>query len=184
MTSIWVDSRKRAVGTDADFEFDVGQTVHLQGLTRLSVFKIRFADTFLSTDRGTYTYWRDQVFETLNWRSFLSEPTPASDLRPRSAATLPAPVGGGGRRRGRGRRHPGRAGSRAEQQRMRQQQQPFRSSKGWAWQQAWPREARQLLQAAPLRTYRAHTERHAAGPQEPSACASPGCSLVLRLEQQ
>ena len=50
MTSIWVDSRKRAAGTDADFEFDVGQTVHLQGSARLSVFKIRVADTFLSTD--------------------------------------------------------------------------------------------------------------------------------------
>ncbi|CAE7357566.1 unnamed protein product, partial [Symbiodinium pilosum] len=67
MTSIWVDSRKRAAGTDADFEFDVGQTVHLQGSARLSVFKIRVADTFLSTDRGTYMYWRAQALETLNW---------------------------------------------------------------------------------------------------------------------
>ena len=67
MTSIWVDSRKRVAGTDADFEFDIGQTVHLQGSARLSIFKIRVADTFLSTDRGTYMYWRDQALGTLNW---------------------------------------------------------------------------------------------------------------------
>ncbi|CAE7249636.1 unnamed protein product, partial [Symbiodinium sp. CCMP2456] len=34
MTSIWVDSRKRVAGSDADFEFDIGQTVHLQGSAR------------------------------------------------------------------------------------------------------------------------------------------------------
>ena len=67
MTSIWVDSRKRVAGNDADFEFDIGQTVHLQGSARLSVFKIRVADTFLSTDRGTYMYWRDQALNGLNW---------------------------------------------------------------------------------------------------------------------
>ncbi|CAE7598869.1 unnamed protein product, partial [Symbiodinium sp. CCMP2456] len=67
MTSIWVDSRKRMAGSDADFEFDIGQTVHLQGSARLSVFKIRVADTFLSTDRGTYLYWEDQALGTLNW---------------------------------------------------------------------------------------------------------------------
>ena len=54
MTTIWVDSRKRVAGTDSDFEFDVGETVHLQGSARLGVFKIRVADTFLSTDRSTY----------------------------------------------------------------------------------------------------------------------------------
>ena len=67
MTSIWVDSRLRVGGTDADFEFDIGQTVHLQGSAHLSVFKIRVADTFLSTDRGTYMYWRDMALGTLNW---------------------------------------------------------------------------------------------------------------------
>ena len=54
MTSIWIDSRKRVAGTDADFEFDIGETVHLQTSARLGVFKIRVADTFLGTDRGTY----------------------------------------------------------------------------------------------------------------------------------
>ena len=67
MTTIWVDSRKRVAGTDSDFEFDVGETVHLQGSARLGVFKIRVADTFLSTDRGTYLYWRDTALGTLNW---------------------------------------------------------------------------------------------------------------------
>ena len=45
MTSIWIDSRKRVAGTDSDFEFDIGETVHLQGSARLGVFKIRAADT-------------------------------------------------------------------------------------------------------------------------------------------
>ena len=66
MTTIWVDSRKRVAGTDSDFEFDVGETVHLQGSARLGVFKIRVA-TFLSTDRGTYLYWKDTALGTLNW---------------------------------------------------------------------------------------------------------------------
>ncbi|CAE7856763.1 unnamed protein product, partial [Symbiodinium microadriaticum] len=67
MTTIWVDSRKRVAGTDSDFEFDVGESVHLQGSAKLGVFKIRVADTFLSTDRGTYLYWRDTALGTLNW---------------------------------------------------------------------------------------------------------------------
>ena len=67
MTTIWVDSRKRVAGTDSDFEFDVGETVRLQGSARLGVFKIRVADTFLSTDRGTYLYWKDTALGTLNW---------------------------------------------------------------------------------------------------------------------
>ena len=67
MTTIYVDSRKRVAGTDADFEFDVGETVHLQNSARLGVFKIRVADTFLSADRGTYLYWRDAALNTLNW---------------------------------------------------------------------------------------------------------------------
>ena len=43
MTTIWIDSRKRAAGRDEDFEFDIGDTVHLQGSARLGVFKIRVA---------------------------------------------------------------------------------------------------------------------------------------------
>ena len=44
MTTIWIDSRKRAAGRDEDFEFDIGETVHLQGSARLGVFKIRVAE--------------------------------------------------------------------------------------------------------------------------------------------
>ena len=54
MSTVHVDSRKRASGTDADFDFDVGESVHLQNSARLGIFKIRVADTFLSIDRGTY----------------------------------------------------------------------------------------------------------------------------------
>eukprot|EP00439_Symbiodinium_sp_Y106_P031707 s924_g3.t2 len=67
MTTIWIDSRKRAAGRDEDFEFDIGETVHLQGSAWLGVFKIRVADTFLSTDRGAYLYWKDTALGTLNW---------------------------------------------------------------------------------------------------------------------
>ena len=67
MTTIWIDSRKRAAGRDEDFEFDIGETVHLQGSARLGVFKIRVADTFLSTNRGTYLYWKDTALGTLSW---------------------------------------------------------------------------------------------------------------------
>ena len=67
MTTIWIDSRKRAAGRDEDFEFDIGETVHLQGSARLGVFKIRVADTFLSTDRGAYLYWKDTALGTLYW---------------------------------------------------------------------------------------------------------------------
>ena len=87
MTSIWVDSRKRVAGNDADFEFDIGQTVHLQGSARLSVFKIRVADTFLSTDRGTYLYWRDQALNSLNCPSAR---TPARGWRRGSPPITPA----------------------------------------------------------------------------------------------
>ena len=72
MTTIWIDSRKRAAGRDEDFEFDIGETVHLQSSARLGVFKIRVADTFLSTDRGAYLYWKD----TVNWAGRLHRRAP------------------------------------------------------------------------------------------------------------
>ena len=85
MTTIWIDSRKRAAGRDEDFEFDIGETVHLQGSARLGVFKIRVADTFLSTDRGTYLYWKDTALGC-PWA-----PTRACVWPPGSAATMRAP---------------------------------------------------------------------------------------------
>ena len=67
MSTLYVDSRKRASGTDSDFDFDIGETIHLQNSARLGVFKVRVADTFLSTDRGTYLYWLDAAQNSLNW---------------------------------------------------------------------------------------------------------------------
>ena len=46
---------------------DIGETLHLQTGAKLSVFKFRVADAFLSTDRGQYLYWIDEALQTLNW---------------------------------------------------------------------------------------------------------------------
>ena len=59
MTTIYVDSRKRVAGLDSDFEVDLQESLHLQSDARLAVYKIRIADSFLSTDRGRYLYWVD-----------------------------------------------------------------------------------------------------------------------------
>ena len=56
MTTIYVDSRKRVAGSDSDFEVDLGESLHLQSDARLAVYKIRIADSFLSTDRGRCLY--------------------------------------------------------------------------------------------------------------------------------
>ena len=66
-TTIYVDSRKRTAGDDSSFEFDIGETLHLQTGAKLSVLKFRVADAFLSTDRGFYMYWIDEALQTLNW---------------------------------------------------------------------------------------------------------------------
>ena len=54
-------------GSDSDFEVDLGESLHLQSDARLAVYKIRLADSFLSTDRGRYLYWVDAELGTLNW---------------------------------------------------------------------------------------------------------------------
>ena len=59
--TIYVDSRKRVAGSDSDFEVDLGESLHLQSDARLAVYKIRLADSFLSTDRGRYLYWVGRV---------------------------------------------------------------------------------------------------------------------------
>ena len=66
MTSIYVDSRLRVQGTDSDFSFDIGESVHIQSGAKLAVYKVRIADAFLSTDRGTFLYWEDTVAGTLH----------------------------------------------------------------------------------------------------------------------
>ena len=65
--SIYVDSRKRTAGDDSSFTYDLGETLHLQTGAKLSIFKFRVADAFLSTDRGRYLFWEDQALGTLNW---------------------------------------------------------------------------------------------------------------------
>ena len=49
------------------FEFDIGETLHLQTGAKLSIFKMRVADAFLSTDRSQFLYWIDEALQTLNW---------------------------------------------------------------------------------------------------------------------
>ena len=49
LVTIYVDSRKRVAGSDSDFEVDLGESLHLQSDARLAVYKIRLADSFLST---------------------------------------------------------------------------------------------------------------------------------------
>ena len=66
MTTIYVDSRKRVAGSDSDFEVNLGESLHLQSGARLAVFKIRLADSFLSTDRGRFLFWVDAALGTLN----------------------------------------------------------------------------------------------------------------------
>ena len=67
MISIYVDSRLRAQGTDSSFSFDIGESVHIQSGAKLAVYKVRIADAFLSTDRGTFLYWEDEVAGTLHY---------------------------------------------------------------------------------------------------------------------
>ena len=52
-TTIYVDSRKRTAGDDSSFEFDIGETLHLQTGAKLSVFKFRVADAFPVDRSGT-----------------------------------------------------------------------------------------------------------------------------------
>ena len=42
-------------GSDSDFEVDLGESLHLQSDARLAVYKIRLADSFLSTAHGGTT---------------------------------------------------------------------------------------------------------------------------------
>ena len=58
-----MDSCKRVAGSNSDFEVDL----HLQSNARLAVYKIRLADSFLSTDQGRYLYWVDARWARFNW---------------------------------------------------------------------------------------------------------------------
>ena len=86
-----MDSRKRVAGSDSDFEVDLGESLHLQSDARLAVYKIRLADSFLSTDRGRYLYWVDAALGTLNWALLPRALTRAPSWPLGSAPTLPPP---------------------------------------------------------------------------------------------
>ncbi len=58
-TSIYVDSRSAASGSGSDFEITLRETVHIQPGARLRVDKIRFVDSFFTTDLGRYLYYKD-----------------------------------------------------------------------------------------------------------------------------
>jgi hypothetical protein len=59
MTTIYVDSRLAASGSDSDFTITLRETVHIPSGARLRLDKIRFIDSFMTTDLGRYVYYKD-----------------------------------------------------------------------------------------------------------------------------
>ena len=68
-------------GLDSDFKVNLEESLHLQSDARLAVYKIRLADSFLSTDRGRYLCWVDAALGTLNL-ALLPQRQPADPHRP------------------------------------------------------------------------------------------------------
>ena len=92
MTTIYIDSRKRVAGDDSSFEFDIGETIHMQTGAKLSVLKLRVADAFLSTDRGQYLYTGStQPSGVSTAPPCLQAPTPGLGWRPGSPPTTLRP---------------------------------------------------------------------------------------------
>ena len=58
-TSIFVDSRMAAYGSGSDFSITLRETVHIHSGARIRIDKVRFIDSFLTTDLGHYLYYRD-----------------------------------------------------------------------------------------------------------------------------
>jgi hypothetical protein len=58
-TSIYVDSRVAGVGTGSDFSVTLRETVHIHPGARIRVDKVRFIDSFFTTDLGRYLYYKD-----------------------------------------------------------------------------------------------------------------------------
>ena len=91
-TTIYVDSRKRVAGDDASFEFDIGETLHLQTGAKLSVFKLRVAPTPSSARTGASTSTGStRPCRPSTGRCCRSEPTRGRGWPPGSAATTPRP---------------------------------------------------------------------------------------------
>ena len=57
-TTIYVDSRSRASGSDSQFEIQLRESLTFEN-ARLRVDKVRFTDSFFTTDLGRYVYFRD-----------------------------------------------------------------------------------------------------------------------------
>jgi hypothetical protein len=58
-TSIYVDSRMAAAGNGSDFSITLRETVEIQPGARIRVDKVRFVDSFLTTDIGRFLYYKD-----------------------------------------------------------------------------------------------------------------------------
>ena len=94
-TTVYIDSRKRVAGTDSDFEIDLGETLHIDSGAKLAVHKIRVADAFLSTDRGSYLFWHDVSGGTLHYAQLPAAPWASGEpcpLLPADARASSAPV--------------------------------------------------------------------------------------------
>ena len=55
---LYVDSRMRTEGTDSSFQVDLRESLHLDS-HGMRLDKIRFVNTFLSTDLGKHLYYLD-----------------------------------------------------------------------------------------------------------------------------
>lgn len=55
--TIYVDSRAAAFGTDSDFSITLRETIHVEPGARIRVDKVRFVDSFLTTDLGNFLYY-------------------------------------------------------------------------------------------------------------------------------
>ena len=58
-TSIYVDSRVAAIGAGSDFSVTLRETVQINPGARIRIDKVRFVDSFLTTDLGRYLYYKD-----------------------------------------------------------------------------------------------------------------------------
>ena len=58
-TSIFVDSRFAKIGTDSNFQIELRESVSFSESARLRVDKIRFIDSFFTTDAGNYLYFKN-----------------------------------------------------------------------------------------------------------------------------
>jgi hypothetical protein len=58
-TTIYVDSRMAVSGTSSSFKILLRETVHILAGARLRIDKLRFIDSFFTTDQGRHIYYKD-----------------------------------------------------------------------------------------------------------------------------